>query len=118
MSHPQTNASPGTLGQQLRSALRYWEPRRVMYNLILVGVVVVWLAVTRPPLGSADILPSLKALLLGALLANACYSTAYIADIAGQRSPFRESWQHSRWALWLLGAFVAVGLAYRQLALG
>jgi hypothetical protein len=32
----------------LDEALRYWEPRRIAYNLVLGAVVVAWVVVTWP----------------------------------------------------------------------
>jgi len=60
----------------------------MLYNLVLAAVVVVWLVATWPHFRTALTLPSLGALVVLALLANACYSAAYLVDIPLQRSLF------------------------------
>jgi hypothetical protein len=89
-------------------ALRFWEPRRILYNLILTTVVFVWIFATwphfRPALAWATLLP------LGflAFLANLCYCAAYVVDLPLQSSDLRALWIRRRWALWLLGTLLAL----------
>jgi hypothetical protein len=99
---------PETLKERLKAAARFWEPRRVTYNLILAAVVVAWLILTWPHFRSALTLPSLLFLLVLAAMANVCYSVAYPADILLQASTFRALWQHQKWGLWLAGTVFAV----------
>lgn len=91
-------------------ALRYWELRRIPYNLVLVAVVVAWGVAVRthlqwPPWGLA------LALFVLTALANVLYSAAYPVDILIQRSSFRDLWRRRRWMLWLAGMLLAVALA-------
>lgn len=101
---------PVELRSILDDTLRYWELRRIPYNLVLVAVVVVWAVVTRsqihwPPWGLG------LALFVLAALANVLYSVAYCVDILIQRSSFGDLWRRRRWILWLAGMLLAVALA-------
>lgn len=73
----------------LGEAIRYWEPRRLPYNLALAGVTATWLMVTWPHFRPALNLSSLSQLVLLAALANLCYCAAYLVDLSIQRSRFR-----------------------------
>jgi hypothetical protein len=111
MNTPQLSGVPDTFRAIVHDAIRYWEPRRITYNLVLAAVVVAWLVLTWPHFRPAFTLQSLLGLLALAAIANACYCTAYFADITMQRSSFRGIWQRRRWGLWLAGTLVAVVLA-------
>ena len=93
-------------------AIRYWEPRRVVYNLVLTAVVIGWVALTWPHFRDAlTVLSLLKLIALG-LLANACYCAAYLVDIPMRRWSFLGGWwQRWRSGLWLAGTLFAVVLA-------
>ncbi|MGC1107935.1 MAG: hypothetical protein WA876_15505 [Candidatus Acidiferrales bacterium] len=94
----------------LDDALRYWERRRIPYNLVLVAVVVAWAVTARShfhlPLWGLCLL-----LFVMAALANVLYSAAYGVDILIQRSSFRDLWRRRRWILWVAGMLLAVALA-------
>jgi hypothetical protein len=111
----QTSQSTGAAGApQLRDvlddALRYWEPRRVVYNLVLACVCLGWLVFTWPHFRAA-LLTALLPLLVLAVLANVCYCAAYVVDIPMQYSSFRAPWRRWRWGLWLAGVLFAAILA-------
>jgi Mn2+/Fe2+ NRAMP family transporter len=92
-------------------AIRFWERRRLIYNIVLAAVVLAWLVATWPHFRQALTLSSLLLLVILALLANACYCAAYLVDIPMQRSfPNRVS-RRLRWGLWLLGTLFAIVLA-------
>lgn len=95
----------------LDDAIRYWELRRIPYNLILAAVVVVWLVANRSHLNEALLWPAILALFVMAALANVLYSVAYCLDIFVQYSSFRDLWRRRRWMLWLAGMLLAVALA-------
>jgi len=97
---------------KLRNAARFWEPRRIAYNLILTAVGVAFLILTWPHFRPALTLQALPPLLVLAAMANVCYSVAYLADILLQFSPLHELWQRRRWGLWLAGTLFAVLLEY------
>ncbi|MBZ5693892.1 MAG: hypothetical protein LAN36_00885 [Acidobacteriia bacterium] len=107
----QNEGQPGPLRDVLRDAIRYWEPRRVVYNLVLVVVVMVWLLFTWPHFRSALALGSLLFLSVFAMLANVCYCAAYLADVPMQYSLFQAVWRRRRWGLWVTGTLFAILLA-------
>lgn len=94
----------------LDDSLHYWEPRRIPYNLVLVGVVAAWGVAIRShlhwPLWGLALM-----LFVLAALANVLYSAAYGVDILIQRSSFRDLWRRRRWILWLAGMLLAIALA-------
>jgi hypothetical protein len=95
----------------LADAIGFWEPRRLVYNFVLIAVVVVWLVATWPHFRVALTLPSLLFLAVFALLANVFYCAAYLVDIPFQRSSLGTAWRRRRWGLWLLGTLLAIVLA-------
>jgi hypothetical protein len=65
----------------LMDALRYWEARRVAYNLVLVLLAVVWIVFTWPHFQPAFRLDVVARLVVLLLLANIPYRAAYLVDI-------------------------------------
>jgi hypothetical protein len=104
-------ASAESLGEIVSDAVRYWEPRRLAYNIVLVGVVATWLGATWPHFRGAFHIGALLPLSVLAGLANLCYCAAYLADLPMQYSPLRKTWRHCRWCLWLLGSLLAIAIA-------
>jgi len=94
----------------LDDAIRYWEPRRLGYNLVLTAVLIGWLAMTWLHFLAAFTLKSLLALFILAVLANAGYCAAYLVDVPMQSSSFREVWRRRRWLLWLTGTLFSTAL--------
>jgi hypothetical protein len=95
----------------LSDAIRFWEMRRILYNLVLFAVVVAWLVVTWPHFRPAITLTSLLLLAVLALIANACYCAAYLVEIPMQKSALVGVWRRRRWGLWLAGTLFAIVLA-------
>lgn len=94
-------------------AARFWEPRRVIYNLILTAVAVFWVVKTWPHFRPAAFrLDALLKLSVLALLANVCYSAAYLVDFGMQWSGLwaggSATSSRGRWALWVLGTLLAM----------
>lgn len=89
-------------------AARFWEPRRILYNLILAVVVLAWLVVSWPHFRPAMNLYALSHLIILALLANVCYSVAHFVDVPLQWFMPNGAWDRRRWALWLAGTLFAV----------
>jgi hypothetical protein len=81
-------APGGSFRGLVKDAVRYWEVRRVIYNAALVAVCAVW-----------------------ALVANVCYSAAYLVDIPMQQSSLANVWRKRRWGLWAVGTVIAIVLA-------
>ena len=89
-------------------AIRFWELRRLFYNLALAAVVLIWLVASWPHFRPAFTLTSLLQLAVLALLANASYCAAYLVDIPMQHSSFSSVWNRRRWALWVVGTLFAI----------
>jgi len=95
-------------------ALRYWEPRRVLYNGVLTAVAVSWVVLTWPHfrpvqlwgVPPGDTHPALLILVVLAFLANVCYCAAYLVDIPLQLT--FVTWRKYRWALLLTGTLFAI----------
>lgn len=91
-----------------RDAVRWWERRRLTYNVVLAALFVALTIRTwprlRPELGPDKILP----LIVLALLANLCYSTAYLLDSLLSASPHARTRRWARLAVWVTGMFLAM----------
>src|SRR5262249_802740 len=96
-----------TISDTLTDAIRYWEPRRVAYNAILVVVVVTVFALHWPDSRSAISFNLPLRFFILAVLANVAYCAAYVVDIAVQLSAYRASWKRYRWVLFAIGAVFA-----------
>jgi hypothetical protein len=105
------NSPFGSFRNSFSDAIRFWEPRRVFYNLILATVTILWLVMTWPHFRPALNLTSLLLVCVMALLANLCYCAAYLVDLAFQRSSLNTIWKRHRSGLWLAGTLFAVVLA-------
>ncbi len=92
----------------LTDAIRFWEPRRVIYNLVLAVVVVIWLVASWPHFRPMFTLHSLLLLTILALLANVCYCAAYLVDIPMQSLSVGDARRRYRWLLWVVGTLFAI----------
>ena len=101
----------GGFRELLSTSARFWEPRRILYNLILLGVCVVWVVASWPHFRPALHLATLLPMTALALFANFCYSAAYLVDIPLLESKLRTVWLSRRWILWLVGTLFAILLA-------
>ena len=94
------------------NGLRYWEPRRVIYNGVLAAVVLIHFLAAWP--GSRDKL-SLD-LALGvfflAVLANVAYCAAYLADLFVQFAGLHEAWRRGRIILLTVGILFAATITH------
>jgi hypothetical protein len=97
------------LSTYVANALRYWEPRRLLYNgtlaaVVLAHVVLAWPA-SREKL-SPDLL---MGFFLLAVLANVAYSAVYVVDLFVQFSGLDRPWRVGRAVLLFIGtAFAAI----------
>jgi hypothetical protein len=96
----------------LGNAIRYWEPRRILYNLLLVGIVVFHFVRRWPASRSALEFNGLLFLFVLAVLANVAYCAAYVPDIFAQMSNLRDSWLRYRWIVLVIGLAFAGILAH------
>jgi hypothetical protein len=107
-----------TFRESLTDAIRYWEPRRLLYNLVLAATVLTYFGLNYP--ASKEALLSVDGALfifILAVLANVAYCAAYVVDIFAQLSEFRPVWLKYRWAMLAIGIFFA-GAITRFFALG
>jgi hypothetical protein len=105
------NQPSGAFRACFADALRYWETRRIVYNIALLAVTAGWLLATWPHFRAALTLQSLPPMVILAVLANVCYCAAYLVDIPFQLSATGSVWRRRRWALWLVGTLFAALLA-------
>ena len=107
-----------TFRESLTDAIRYWEPRRILYNLVLAATVLTYFGLNYP--ASKEALLSVNGALLIfilVVLANVAYCAAYVVDIFAQLSEFRLVWLKYRWVLLIIG-IVFAGTITRFFALG
>ncbi len=109
MSNP--TDKPG-IREILTDAIRFWEWRRLFFNLVLAAVVLVEFSRLFPLSKHALQFNALLTLFLLAVLANAAYCAAYLVELLVQFSEFRERWRRWRFALWLLGTVFAAVLTH------
>ncbi|HKV23894.1 MAG TPA: hypothetical protein VJN93_04825 [Candidatus Acidoferrum sp.] len=108
---PQPGSPSSTFRSFLLSSLHFWEPRRILFNLILLLVVILWVALSWPHFLPALTLSTLLPLCVLALVANVCYCAAYLVDLPVQFSALTSRLHRFRWALWTLGMLIAILLA-------
>lgn len=96
-----------TLRDYVTDAMKYWEPRRIVYNLVLTGIVAAYFLLQWPASRSAIELNVMLLVFVMAVLANVAYCAAYIPDIFAQSSGFRDVWQRYRWILFAIGVAFA-----------
>ena len=92
----------------LADSIRFWEWRRLFYNLALAAVVLLWITLTWPYFRPAFTLLALFQLFVLALIANVLYCAAYLIDLPMQVSSFGSFWKRRRWTLWVLGTLFAI----------
>ena len=102
------HALQGSPWKGLTDAARFWEPRRLLYNLLLFGFVVLWVVKTWPHFRPAMTLQSLGIMTVLALLANVCYCAAYFAEILIQNVTSSAAWNQQRWVVWVVGTLLAI----------
>ncbi len=90
----------------LGSAVRYWELRRIPYNLALVLVAVVIVLRTWPHFEPAIAPGSIPPLAVLGLLANLCYCAAYGVELAVRSVGAAP--RHWRAAVWIAGTLLAM----------
>jgi|SRR5579862_1665695 len=107
-----------TLRDYATSAIKFWEPLRIAYNLVLAVIVICYFAIAYPASKAALSLDFCLGLFILAVISNVAYCAAYIVDIFAQASAFRDLWSRYRWLLFAIGTtcaaiitrFVAMGM--------
>ena len=101
-----------TAREALSHAIHYWEPRRILFNAILLIEVAAIFALNLPGSRAGFNVDLFLLLFVLAVLANVAYCAAYLVDVVAQLSTFRGTWLRYRWALFLVGATFAGALTY------
>ncbi len=104
-------APAGPFRGSIRDAVRYWEVRRLIYNAALILVCAIWVLATWPHFRPAFAWWAAPPMAFLALVANICYSAAYLVDIPMQQSSGASVWRNWRWVLWVAGTVFAIVLA-------
>lgn len=99
-----------TLREAVTDAIKYWEPRRLMYNVLLAAIVVLYFVYalkTNPALKASLSMDGFLGLVLLAVLANVAYCAAYVVDVFAQWSSYRDRWLRYRWVVLFVGMVFA-----------
>jgi len=94
------------------NALRYWEPRRLIYNAVLALVVVGQFILAWPGSQEKVSVDLVLGLFILAVLANVAYCAAYVADVLVQFSGLDSAWRRGRLALLIVGTAFAASIAH------
>jgi hypothetical protein len=94
------------------NALRYWEPRRLIYNGALAAVVLVHFVLAWPGSREKLSLDVLLALFLMAVLANVAYCAVYLVDLFVQFAGLDAAWRAGRPALLIVGTLFAAAITH------
>lgn len=107
----------GLLRECLTDAIRFWEPRRLIYNAVLAMIVIAYFVAGYPGSKAVLSIDFALGLFILAVVANIAYCAAYLADVFVQASGFREMWQRIRWVLFAIGTIFAAVIT-RFIAMG
>lgn len=92
--------------------LRYWEPRRLVYNGVLGLVVLTHFVLALPASREKLSVDLVLGLFLLAVLANIAYCAAYVADLFVQFSGLTAAWRRGRVVLLIVGTAFAAAVAH------
>jgi hypothetical protein len=92
---------------RIAEAVRFWEQRRVAYNLLLTMVFVGWVIASWPILKGAFSVVHCAQLAVLALTANVLYCAAYLTELFFKDLVLRE-WHRWRWGVWVAGTLFAI----------
>jgi hypothetical protein len=103
--------------ESLTDAIRFWEPLRIAYNIVLAVIVLIYF-VRAYPASKADVsFDGILFLFFLAVLANVAYCAVYAVDIFAQASGYRDAWRKRRWVLFAIGLLFA-GIITRFWSMG
>jgi hypothetical protein len=107
---PAVDSSHAFWRSSLGRAMRFWEPLRILYNAVLAVFALLWLIGTWPHFRPALTWFHLAQFAVLALLANVCYSAAYLVDVALQWSGLSGKQTMLRWTFWCAGLLLTIVL--------
>ncbi len=96
----------------LAGSIKWWEPRRILYNLALAAVVLLHFSMNYPQTREFLKLDNFLFLFLLAVLANIAYCAAYLTDIFVQLSDLQAFLPRARWAVFGVGTAFALVLTH------
>jgi hypothetical protein len=96
----------------IANGLRYWEPRRLIYNLILGLVVAGHFVAAWPQSWTKLTFDAVLGLFFLAVLANVCYCAVYVIDLFVQFSGLHVAWAKGRIAVLIVGTAFASVIAH------
>lgn len=92
----------------MRDAVRFWEPRRAIYNAVLAAFVLAWSIGTWPHFKPGMTWPNFGRVAVLAILANVGYSAAYLVEIAMGTTESGDAWHRGRRIVWIAGLVLSV----------
>lgn len=96
-----------TTREMLTDAIRYWEIRRIAYNVVLAVIVILVFIAHWPESRSSLSGDLVQGLFILAVLANVAYCAAYVVDVVAQYSAFQAAWRRYRWVVFTVGVVFA-----------
>jgi hypothetical protein len=91
------------------NGLRYWEPRRLIFNIVLGSVVAAHFIAAWPQSWTVLTFNTILGFFFLAVLANVCYCAVYVVDLFVQFSGLHTAWSKGRVAILIVGtAFASV----------
>jgi hypothetical protein len=122
MGRPAMNENAGSTGSSdgffarvsayAATALRYWEPRRIIYNAVLACVVALEYVLALPASRARLTVDAVLALFMLAVLANIAYCAAYGADLFVQFAGLDRPWRRGRLVLLIVGTAFAAAITH------
>ena len=95
------------MNPRIANAVRFWEQRRIAYNLLLTVAFVGWGVVNWRFLRGAFSFVHFAQLAVLALIANVLYSAVYLAELCFKDSA-ASKWHDWRWGIWIIGTLFAI----------
>ena len=92
-----------TIREAATDAIRFWEPRRLIYNATLALIVIGYFVAYLPESKAFVSVDRVLGLFNLAVMANVAYCASYVVDVFVQASGFREEWRRVRWVLFAIG---------------
>ncbi len=101
----------------ISDTIKYWEVKRIVYNLILFSItaLLLYININFDNFQFLELVELLTTpfitLFKLAIVANILYCSAYVVDVFIQLSDYRNSWLKYRWTLFISGTTLASVLA-------